>query len=104
MKAIILAASRGNRLRPYTDNLPKCMVEIAGKPIIYHQLKTLAEVGVKEVTVVGVYQSDKITGDFHLVQKFNAVLKSHSYASCFNRTATSLVIQTGLKSPLVQHI
>ena len=74
------------------------MVEIAGKPIIHHQLKTLAEVGVREVTVIGGYHSEKITGGFHLVQNPNAVLKSHSYASCFNHTATSLVLQTGLES------
>ncbi len=56
------------------------MVEIAGNPIIHHQLKTLAEDGVKVVTVVGGYQSEKKHGDFHLVQNPNAVLKSHSYA------------------------
>ena len=80
------------------------MMEIAGEPIIHHLLKTLAEVGVREVTVVGGYQSHKITGDFHLVQNPNAVLKSHSYASWFNHTTTSLVLQTGLESLLVQHI
>lgn len=71
MKAVILAAGKGSRLRPHTDKLPKCMVEIAGKPIIHHQLKTLAKAGVKDVTVVGGYQSDKITGDFHRVQNHN---------------------------------
>ncbi|AQR97007.1 sugar phosphate nucleotidyltransferase [Clostridium saccharoperbutylacetonicum] len=48
MKVIILAAGQGSRLRPLTDEKPKCMVEINGKSIIKRQLDTLMSVGVEE--------------------------------------------------------
>lgn len=50
-KAFILAAGKGTRLRPYTDQMPKPMVEIAGKSIIKRALEKLDDEGVKEVVV-----------------------------------------------------
>jgi len=47
--AIILAGGKGERLRPYTDDRPKPMVNIAGKPILAYQLEQLKKVGVEEV-------------------------------------------------------
>lgn len=52
MRAIILAAGQGTRLRPHTDNSPKCLVEIAGRTILEHQLKNCLAAGIKEVVVV----------------------------------------------------
>jgi MurNAc alpha-1-phosphate uridylyltransferase len=49
--AFILAAGMGTRLRPYTDNCPKPMVEIGGRPIIDQVLDRLQEAGVTDVTV-----------------------------------------------------
>ena len=48
MKVIILAAGQGTRLRPYTDDKPKCMVALKGKPLLHHQLEALAHCGVKQ--------------------------------------------------------
>ena len=42
---IILAAGTGSRLRPYTENRPKCMVELHGKPLLEHQLDILRAAG-----------------------------------------------------------
>jgi choline kinase len=59
-KAIILAAGVGSRLRPLTDDLPKCLLEVGGQTLIDHQLQTLARVGVTDVIVVIGYRGDRI--------------------------------------------
>jgi len=51
MRAMILAAGRGERLRPLTDELPKPLVEINGKPLIEYHLEALAAAGFREVVV-----------------------------------------------------
>lgn len=51
MKAMILAAGCGTRLKPLTDHRPKPMMEVGGQPLIGHQLRWLAEAGVSEVIV-----------------------------------------------------
>lgn len=60
MKAIIVAAGRGRRLGQETDVIPKCMVRVAGKPILHHQLAALAAAGVDEVVIVRGYRGDRI--------------------------------------------
>lgn len=59
-KAFILAAGRGNRLRPYTDSLPKPLVRVAGKPIIDYVIDGAMAAGVKEITVNLHYMADKL--------------------------------------------
>lgn len=51
MKVIILAAGQGTRLRPYTDDKPKCMVALKGKPLLHHQLEALAHCGVQQADI-----------------------------------------------------
>ena len=48
---MVLAAGRGERLRPLTDALPKALVEIAGKPLIVYHLEALARAEVREVVI-----------------------------------------------------
>lgn len=50
-QAVILAGGQGTRLRPYTDDRPKPMIEIDGKPIIDHQIEWMAAEGVETVVV-----------------------------------------------------
>jgi len=51
MKAMLLAAGRGERMRPITDSLPKPLVPVAGKPLIAWHLAALARAGFREVVV-----------------------------------------------------
>ena len=75
MKAIILAAGQGTRLRPLTDNKPKCMVELLGKPLIQHQLETLRRNGIDEIHIATGYMQEKI--DFERTTKhFNPKYES----------------------------
>jgi choline kinase len=59
-KAIIVAAGRGRRLGLETDELPKCMVPVAGRPILHWQLRALAAAGIDDVVVVRGYHGDRI--------------------------------------------
>lgn len=66
MKVIILAAGQGSRLRPLTDEMPKCMVKVHGISIIDRQLNTMHACGIKEndITVVAGYCADVLREKF----------------------------------------
>jgi N-acetyl-alpha-D-muramate 1-phosphate uridylyltransferase len=51
MKAIVLAAGRGERMRPLTDRMPKPLVPVAGKPLIAYHLESLARAGVRDIVI-----------------------------------------------------
>ncbi|MEK6953192.1 MAG: phosphocholine cytidylyltransferase family protein, partial [Nanoarchaeota archaeon] len=60
MKAIILAAGMGTRLGKYTENLPKGMLNFAGKSLIERQVETLRSCGIEDISIVTGYMPDKI--------------------------------------------
>lgn len=51
MRAMILAAGRGERLRPLTDTVPKPLLEVAGKPLIEHHILALSAAGFTEIVI-----------------------------------------------------
>lgn len=59
---ILLAAGEGTRLRPYTDDRPKCLVELAGRPLLHHNLQVLAGIGLTHVVLVTGYRADCLEG------------------------------------------
>lgn len=60
MQAIILAAGMGKRLGEYTRNCTKCMVPVAGRPLIQHALDALKEAGIRKLVMVVGYQSSAL--------------------------------------------
>lgn len=60
MKAMILAAGRGNRLRPITDSIPKPLVRVGDRSLIEHHLCNLAAAGVREVVINLGYRGGQI--------------------------------------------
>ena len=60
MKAVILAAGMGTRLRPYTDTKPKCLVPLDGISLLDRQLKTFRDVGIADISVVGGYRAEML--------------------------------------------
>jgi choline kinase len=59
-RAIILAAGVGSRLRPLTDERPKCLLEVGGRTIIDYQIGALRRFGISDVVVVVGYRGDQI--------------------------------------------
>ncbi|MDX1626556.1 MAG: nucleotidyltransferase family protein [Wenzhouxiangellaceae bacterium] len=51
MRAMILAAGRGERLRPLTDRTPKPLIEVAGRPLVVHHLEALARAGIHDIVI-----------------------------------------------------
>lgn len=51
MRALLLAAGLGTRLRPLTDTVPKCMLDIDGRPLLDHWIGLLGDAGVNEILV-----------------------------------------------------
>lgn len=67
-KGMILAAGQGTRVRPLTNDLPKAMVPILGKPVMEYLIEHLAKYGVDEIMVNVAFHNDKIEqyfGDGH---------------------------------------
>lgn len=64
MKAVVLAAGKGTRLRPLTEDKPKAMVEIDGKPLVAHCFDRLADLGAEEFVVVVGYMKE------HIIERF----------------------------------
>ena len=69
MKAIILAAGRGSRMKTMTEDRPKCLVELCGKPLLGWQLSALHGAGISEVAIVTGYQRELLAShasmEFH---------------------------------------
>jgi choline kinase len=60
MKVVILAAGTGSRLRPYTDELPKALVPMNGRPLLAHMLDTLAAFPVEELVVITGFRAERL--------------------------------------------
>lgn len=75
MKMIILAAGEGKRLRPYTNKVPKCLVEVAGRTILDWQIRVANACGIREIIVVRGYKREMV------VRNGVIFFDNHRYAS-----------------------
>ena len=64
MQAVVLAGGEGTRLRPLTEDKPKGMVEVAGKPILTYCLEQLADLGADEFIIVVGYLKEEIISHY----------------------------------------
>ena len=82
MKAFILAAGVSRRLYPHTYDIPKCLLEVGGKPIIHYQLDALKNLGVIDITMIVGYHREMLMMN---VEKnfpdlnFNFVINHHYF-------------------------
>lgn len=88
MKVVILAGGFGTRLAEYTQSIPKPMVEVGGKPILWHIMKSYSSFGYKDFLVATGYKSELIKDYFlnytslnsdFTVDLSNGTLKHHQY-------------------------
>jgi NDP-sugar pyrophosphorylase family protein len=61
---VLLAAGRGTRMRDLTNELPKPMIEVRGKPILHHIIDGLHHAGITEVLIVVGYRADVVRAYF----------------------------------------
>ena len=84
MKALILAAGLGSRLAPITDNVPKSMVPVNGKPILVKQIENLLNNSVNDITVITGYKSEVIEELVRNNYPFINIIKSKDYINTNN--------------------
>ncbi|MDJ0919934.1 MAG: phosphocholine cytidylyltransferase family protein [Henriciella sp.] len=91
MRAIILAAGRGSRLLPLTENLPKCLLPVGASTVLSHQLDTLERAGVEEAIVITGFMAGSVeaevadrTGPMRVQTLFNPFFQvADNLASCW---------------------
>ena len=114
--AIILCGGKGTRLRPLTNDKPKPLVEINGKPILYYVINHLAKSGIKEFYIATGYKSRKIekfmkkdfkdldykiidSGDVDIIYRIKDCLKhfNNDFILCYGDTISNVNINKLIK-------
>lgn len=112
MKAFLLAAGIGSRLRPITDEIPKCLVPINGQPLLYYWLKLFERYGIDEVlinlhhkpelviqyldlhdfnlNIQTVYEQELLGSAGTIRCNFNFVCKESSFLICYADNLTNI--------------
>lgn len=93
MKAVILAAGLGKRMRPLTDKKPKALVKLKGKPLLEHVLESFKKAGVEEAFLVVGFGADKIMKRFG--RNFNGMKLSYVEQKIAMGTAHALLQAKG---------
>lgn len=75
MKALVLAAGLGERLRPFTDTLPKVMLPIGGRPALEHTIRLLRQHGITDLYLNLHYLPEQITDHFGIGSAFGVKLE-----------------------------
>lgn len=96
-KAGILAAGVGSRLGILTVDTPKCLVKVAGKPILQHQLEALAAAGIDDVTIIGGYRSSDIADWLAANPQFRARLVTNEDYEFTNNMYSALLLRPHLE-------
>ena len=93
MKALILAAGLGTRLSPITDDKPKSLVAVNGKPILMKQIENLHENDIADITVVSGYRADILEKAVHKEYPDIHIVESMDYANTNNMYSAYLGIK-----------
>src|SRR5207249_11474077 len=72
MKAVILAAGKGTRMRNLTNEMPKPMLRIQGRPILEHILEGILAAGIREIFIVTGFRAEVVENYFGKGSKWHA--------------------------------
>lgn len=75
MKAVILAAGEGQRLRPFTATKPKVMIKVGNKPILQYVVEALRKAGIPDIVMVVGYRKDRVMSYFGNGKKFGVEIE-----------------------------
>ena len=98
MRAILLAAGMGTRLRPLTLNTPKSLIEVNGKPLLEGQIEFLKEKGIDEVIVLTGYLNKKFE---YLKEKYGVKLVYNDKYNVYNNVYTMYLVKDYLADSYV---
>lgn len=90
MKAIILAAGMGTRLRPLTNETPKSLVKVLGQPMLERQIEFLKEKGIEDIIVVTGYLKEKFD---YLNEKYGVKLIHNDKYDTYNNLYTMYLVK-----------
>lgn len=89
MNAIILAAGMGTRLRPLTNDRPKCLVAVNGVPMVERQIQFLKEKGIDDITLISGYKAESLA---YLKDKYGVdIVFNDRYDTCNNINSLYIV-------------
>ena len=98
MRAILLAAGMGTRLRPLTLDTPKSLIEVNGRPLLERQVEFLRERGVEEIIVVTGYLAEKFD---YLKDKYGVKLVNNDKYDIYNNIYTMYLVREYLENTYV---
>ena len=91
MNAIILAAGMGTRLRPLTNDRPKCLVAVNGVPMVERQVQFLKEKGIDDITLISGYKAEALE---YLKERYGVdIIFNDRYDTCNNINSLYIVIE-----------
>ena len=100
MIATILAAGVGSRLRPLTDDLPKCLVPVAGVPVLGWQLDALIAAGVRHIVVVAGYRAAQVVAFCERYRDRVRVVVNNDYERTNNMFSLRLALRDREAEPM----
>jgi CTP:phosphocholine cytidylyltransferase-like protein len=98
MRAILMAAGMGTRLRPLTENTPKSLVEVNGMSLLERQIINLKEVGIDEIIVLTGYLHEQFDD---LVKKYNLIKVINDKYDIYNNIYTMYLVREYLEDAFV---
>lgn len=98
MRAILMAAGMGTRLRPLTENTPKSLIEVNGMSLLERQIINLKEVGINEIIVLTGYLHEKFDD---LVEKYKLIKVVNDKYDVYNNIYTMYLVREYLEDAFV---